>query len=53
MIFAKLPEVALECLAVSNILYYRNGRDEDAEVRLVTSWNTSEQDIDHLLKVIA
>ncbi|MAZ04558.1 MAG: low specificity L-threonine aldolase [Sneathiella sp.] len=53
MIFAKLPEVALECLAVSNILYYRNGQEEDGEVRLVASWNTTEQDIDHLLNVIS
>lgn len=53
MIFARLPEVALECLAVSNILYYRSGQDREGNVRLVTSWNTSEHDIDHLLKVIA
>ena len=52
MIFARLPEVSLECLAVSDILYYRNGEDSAGEVRLVTSWNTSEQDVDHLLKVI-
>ncbi|MCC3305457.1 threonine aldolase family protein [Sneathiella sp. HT1-7] len=53
MIFARLPEVSLECLAVSDILYYRNGDESAGEVRLVTSWNTSEQDVNHLLKVIA
>ncbi|WP_288902583.1 low specificity L-threonine aldolase [uncultured Sneathiella sp.] len=53
MIFARLPEVSLECLAVSDILYYRNGEETADEVRLVTSWNTSEQDVNHLLKVIA
>lgn len=53
MIFARLPEVSLECLAVSDILYYRNGEETAGEVRLVTSWNTSEQDVNHLLRVIA
>ncbi len=52
MIFARLPEVSLECLAVSDILYYRNGEESAGGVRLVTSWNTSEQDVNHLLKVI-
>ncbi|MZR32122.1 threonine aldolase family protein [Sneathiella litorea] len=52
LIFARLPEASLESLAVSDVLYYRNGKDSAGEVRLVTSWNTSAQDVDHLLKVI-
>ncbi|WP_293948067.1 threonine aldolase family protein [Sneathiella sp.] len=53
IIFAKLPEAALECLAVSNILYHRRANDTDGKIRLVTSWNTTEQDIDALLNVIS
>ena len=52
IVFAKLPEVAMECLAVSNILYYPSGPKENREVRLVTSWNTTEKDIDVLMDVI-
>ena len=53
IVFARLPEAALECLAVSNVLYYRIGDSAAGEVRLVTSWNTTEQDVEQFLKVIA
>ncbi|MCF8468866.1 MAG: hypothetical protein K9G33_15810, partial [Sneathiella sp.] len=52
IVFAKLPEGAMECLAVSNILYYPSGPRENREVRLVTSWNTTDKDIDALMDVL-
>lgn len=53
IIFARLPEIALECLAVSGILYHRRAGEREGIVRFVTSWNTTEQEIEALLRAIS
>ncbi len=53
MIFVKLPEAVLARLAASNILYHRRANDRDGVIRLVTSWNTTEAEVEALVNVIA
>lgn len=52
MIFACLPQPSLDRLGQSNILYYPSGPVANREVRLVTSWNTTDADIDTFLEVV-
>ncbi len=52
MIFAKLPSASLKRLTESDILFYPNGPTENGEVRLVASWNTTEEEIKSVLAAI-
>lgn len=52
MIFARLPEESLRRLSDSDILFYPSGPAENREVRLVASWNTSQEDVDTVLDTI-
>ncbi|MCR9212113.1 MAG: low specificity L-threonine aldolase [Proteobacteria bacterium] len=52
MIFAKLPAPSLKRLSESDVLFYPNGPAENREIRLVASWNTTEEDVDTVLETI-
>ncbi|PHQ71132.1 MAG: low specificity L-threonine aldolase [Sneathiella sp.] len=52
MIFAKISEAACARLNASNILFYPNGPAENCEIRLVCSWNTSDDDVQAVLDLL-
>lgn len=50
MVFAELPLMALDRLQAAGALFYRNGGNE---IRLVTSWSTTETEVDEFLSLAA
>lgn len=51
ILFAKLPAVTIEKLEASGFLFYVMDTDT-SEVRLVTSWNTTEEEVDNFLDIV-
>lgn len=51
MIFATLSEKAIEKLEQSGFLFYVMGPRYEGLVRLVTSWNTTEDEVDLFIKI--
>ncbi|WP_206378369.1 threonine aldolase family protein [Sneathiella limimaris] len=52
MIFAILPEETIHALKSEGVLFYVMGPEADGKVRLVTSWDTTEDDIDRFLEIV-
>jgi threonine aldolase len=50
MVFARVPDEAATQLEASGLLFYRIG---PGLIRLVTSWQTSDEDIDRTLERFA
>ena len=51
MLFVTLPEKSIEALEKAGFLFYVMGPRNEGLVRLVTSWNTSESDVDSFLEI--
>ncbi|MEH6401746.1 MAG: low specificity L-threonine aldolase [Sneathiella sp.] len=52
IIFATIPKRAIEALEAAGLLFYVMGTKEEGHVRLVTSWNTSEEEVDYFLEIL-
>jgi threonine aldolase len=52
MIFAFLSEKTIEQLEKSDFMFYVMGPRNEARVRLVTSWNTTAQEVDQFLDIV-
>jgi len=53
MLFATLTEQAIERLEKAGFLFYVMGPRHKAEVRLVTSWNTTASEVDEMLEILS
>ncbi|MBL4739728.1 MAG: low specificity L-threonine aldolase [Sneathiella sp.] len=52
IIFTTLPERMIDALEKAGFLFYVMGSREVGHVRLVTSWNTTEEEVDSFLDVL-
>jgi len=52
IIFATLPKNVIEALEAAGFLFYVMGSKDEGHVRLVTSWNTTEEEVDRFLDVL-
>ncbi len=52
-VFIRLGEDKIEALAAANFLFYRDANKELGQIRLVTSWNTSQADINAFIDCLS
>jgi len=52
MLFATLPEKAITNLEEDGFLFYLMSKRSEGNVRLVTSWNTTEAEVDRFIEVV-
>ncbi len=53
IIFTRLSETTIDDLENAGFLFYVMGPKDEGDVRLVTSWNTTEDEVDQFLQIVA
>jgi len=53
ILFTRLKETTINELEGEGFLFYVMGPKSEGEVRLVTSWNTTEDEVDQFLQIVA
>ncbi|GLQ06365.1 threonine aldolase family protein [Sneathiella chinensis] len=52
ILFARLPEATIDRLETEGFLFYVMGARQNGQVRLVTSWNTTADEVDAFLSIV-